>query len=116
MTSNGTGKAMASFIESPSLSAIALPKKIKCSRCLKTIHQSKFSARQLNHARWQVQNSGRIGEGMKCQRCTGQQTVELECTMCDKTKGLEAFSKTQRAQPDTAVWASTSGLRLLLIA
>jgi hypothetical protein len=29
--------------------------------------------------------------------------VEIECIMCHKTKGLECFAKSQRANSDTAV-------------
>lgn len=35
--------------------------------------------------------------------CTGGQVVELHCCMCDKTKGLDKFSKAQRRNPDKAV-------------
>ena len=34
--------------------------------------------------------------------CTGGQPVEIECSVCGITKGLEAFAKSQRKKIDTA--------------
>lgn len=35
-------------------------------------------------------------------QCTGAQPVEIECTVCGITKGLEAFAKSQRTKIDRA--------------
>jgi hypothetical protein len=35
--------------------------------------------------------------------CTGHQVVEIECTVCNKWKGLEDYAKSQRTKPDEAV-------------
>ena len=37
-----------------------------------------------------------------CRTCTPQQTTELNCCICNKTKGLTSFAKNQRKNPDTA--------------
>jgi DNA repair protein RAD7 len=81
---------------------IPLPTKIKCGRCHKNLPQAKYSVKQLTDARWQIKNSTKIYKAINCQGCTGQQKVEIECTMCGKTKGLEEFAKSQRSKPDTA--------------
>lgn len=90
---------LANFI---SLQGIALPAKLKCGRCSKNLPQARFSAKQLNDARRQIKESCKVNKPISCQSCTGQQVVEIECTMCGKTKGLEEFAKSQRRNPDTA--------------
>ncbi|KAL6705565.1 hypothetical protein ACN47E_006682 [Coniothyrium glycines] len=85
-----------------SLKSIALPEKIKCGRCSKNLGQARYSSKQLDDARFNIKTHGSITKPINCQRCTGQQIVELECNMCGKTKGLEAFAKTQAKNPDTA--------------
>ncbi|KAF1829910.1 hypothetical protein BDW02DRAFT_592267 [Decorospora gaudefroyi] len=85
------------------LKSVGLPEKIKCNRCSKNLPQAKYSIKQLTDARWHVKNLGSIGTTVKCQSCTGgKQVVEVECTMCGKTKGVEQFAKSQRSKPDTA--------------
>ena len=76
--------------------------KIKCGRCHKNLPQVKYSTKQLTDARHQIKTSSKITKPINCHSCTGQQKVEIECTMCGKTKGLEEFAKSQRAKPDTA--------------
>jgi DNA repair protein RAD7 len=76
--------------------------KIKCGRCYKNLPQVKYSTKQLTDARKQIKDSGKILKAINCHSCTGQQKVEIECTMCGKTKGLEDFAKSQRSKPDTA--------------
>ncbi|EUC43316.1 hypothetical protein COCMIDRAFT_38734 [Bipolaris oryzae ATCC 44560] len=88
--------------EIESLKGIALPAKIKCGRCQKNLPQAKFSSKQLTDARRQIKASSQINKSINCQNCTGRQVVEVECTMCGKTKGLEDFAKSQRRNPDTA--------------
>lgn len=82
---------------------VALPPKIKCGRCFKSFNQPNFSNKQLTDARYQVLKFGKINKAPNCQKCSGQQIVEIECTRCDKTKGLEEFAKSQIRKPDTAV-------------
>ncbi|KAL8761172.1 MAG: hypothetical protein Q9184_002684 [Pyrenodesmia sp. 2 TL-2023] len=41
-------------------------------------------------------------EIITCRTCTSGQTQELTCILCGEAKGLEAFGKTQRKNPDTA--------------
>ncbi|RAQ99979.1 dna repair protein rad7 [Stemphylium lycopersici] len=84
------------------LKGIALPVKLKCGRCRKNLPQARFSSKQLTDARWQISQSSNIYKAINCVSCTGQQVVEVECTMCGKTKGLEDFAKSQRCKPDTA--------------
>lgn len=45
-------------------------------------------------------------EIITCRTCTSGQTQELTCILCGEAKGLEAFGKTQRKNPDTAVTTS----------
>ena len=51
-----------------------------------------------------AKNKGSI----KCRACTGQQTMEMLCIICDTTKGLEGFTKAQRRDPDRAVSLSAT--------
>jgi hypothetical protein len=85
------------------LKGVPVPPKIKCGRCHKNFPPTKYSAKQLTNLRYQIHNHGRQTTAIKCMNCTGQQVVELECTMCHKTKGLEEYAKSQRSKPDTAV-------------
>lgn len=68
--------------------------------------QNAFSKRQLEELRnamlYGATSMGGPGYA-KCRNCVGGQTVELTCCICDKTKGLEHFSKNQRHDPDSAV-------------
>ena len=68
-------------------------------------HQG-FSVTQLNRARMAIKNGQRYN--IKCSSCNGQQIVEIECSFCGKTKGLEGFAKCQRSKSDSAV--RTTGL------
>jgi hypothetical protein len=71
--------------------------------CLKNYNAANFSEKQKTDARWQISRQGRITSNPKCFKCTGGQLVEIECSHCHKTKGLEEFAKTQRRKPDDAV-------------
>ena len=92
-----------------SLQDVPLPPKIKCHRCEKNLPTVKFSEKQLNDFRAQIYQT--YGENTTsriiCRKCIGgaQAIVELECTVCGKTKALDAFAKSQRKVPDTAVCA-----------
>ncbi|CAA9960296.1 Stc1 domain containing protein [Pyrenophora teres f. maculata] len=84
------------------LKGISLPPKIKCGVCLKNLPQVKFSTKQLTDARWQVQTAGKMIKRINCQDCVGKPVVEIECSMCGKTKGIAAFARVQRRKTDTA--------------
>jgi DNA repair protein RAD7 len=86
-----------------SLTGVPIAAKIKCGRCRKNLPQTKYSTKQLTDLRYQIKHQGRCTKAINCQPCTGNQVVEIECTMCHKTKGLEEFAKCQRNKPDTAV-------------
>lgn len=81
---------------------VPLPPKVKCGRCQSHLAPARFSNKQLTDARYQIIKHGRIINLINCMKCTGQQIVELECTACGQTKGLEEFAKSQRNKPDTA--------------
>ncbi|KAF2655278.1 hypothetical protein K491DRAFT_716363 [Lophiostoma macrostomum CBS 122681] len=93
------------------LDAIALPQKIKCGRCNMFRGQPNYSTRQLRDARMKIYEKGQQAVyKISCNKCTGQPLVELECSMCNKTKGLEDFAKNQRNKPDSAeCFACTEG-------
>lgn len=68
--------------------------------------QSFFSNRQLNEVREEFARNGERAFAKcksTCRTCTAGQVTELHCVMCDLTKGLEDFAKTQRRNPDGAV-------------
>ena len=69
--------------------------------------QSAFSNKQLDEIRQYLLKYPKgnvINHGYaRCRRCTGQQTMELTCTICDHTKSTTEFSKAQRRNPDNAV-------------
>ncbi|KAF2689110.1 hypothetical protein K458DRAFT_383773 [Lentithecium fluviatile CBS 122367] len=82
-----------------SLEGVPLPEKIKCDRCRHFKSQKNFSNRSLHDARRAIQQHGPHAKyKINCQQCTGRQIVELRCSMCNKTKGLEDFAKSQRAK------------------
>lgn len=66
-----------------------------------------FSTKQLDILQKKLRDSPRFDPLkmplISCSSCTAQQVVELECTECDKTMGLDKFYKAQRKTPDTAV-------------
>lgn len=71
--------------------------------CSRNFNQANFSQKQLTDVRYQLSTRGQILTNPRCLKCTGQPLVELECFMCHKTKGLEAFAKSQRQDTDNAV-------------
>ncbi|KAF2029090.1 hypothetical protein EK21DRAFT_113312 [Setomelanomma holmii] len=81
---------------------IPLPPKIECGRCNKYRAQSRFSEKQKTDARWYFDKYGSIAQPILCLNCTGARVMEIECTYCNKTKGLEEFAKSQRARADDA--------------
>ncbi|KAF2796841.1 hypothetical protein K505DRAFT_358965 [Melanomma pulvis-pyrius CBS 109.77] len=82
------------------LRGVAIPPKLKCSRCDKYKGHNSFSETQLNHARMAIKSHTRYT--IKCDPCNGKRIVEIECSFCGKTQGLEMFAKTQRNKPDSA--------------
>ncbi|KAI5286915.1 hypothetical protein KEM52_001823, partial [Ascosphaera acerosa] len=87
------------------LKRITLPEKLKCKRCDKIRNTTAFSKRQLLDLKSKLAMRKKIDYrvgAISCQECTASQTVEMTCALCDKTKGLECFSKAQRKDPDTA--------------
>jgi hypothetical protein len=64
-----------------------------------------FSHRQLTDARKAIKE--RKTYKIRCRPCCGEVIIELECTICNVVKGVEAFAKVQRAKPDTAVCMAT---------
>ncbi|KAH7116835.1 Stc1 domain-containing protein [Dendryphion nanum] len=85
------------------LQAISLPSKIKCSRCEKHYNPENYSAKQLTDAKENIKaHKSNPFSTIKCRRCTGSQVVEIECTKCGITKGIEEFAKIQRTRPDEA--------------
>ena len=72
--------------------------------CDKNRSLANYSEKQKTDVRVQLSRPPyQIIKNPKCSQCTGGQIVELECTMCHHTKGLEAFAKSQSRKPDTAV-------------
>ncbi|KAF2850893.1 hypothetical protein T440DRAFT_74324 [Plenodomus tracheiphilus IPT5] len=82
---------------------VPLPAKIKCGRCNRFCVPASFSNKQLTDARYQVMENGRMTKTINCKKCTGQQIVEIKCTVCERTHGLEEYAKAQRKDPDTAI-------------
>lgn len=68
---------------------------------------SAFSERQidiLRDAMWHLGEKAVTGPGhARCRACAASQVCELKCLGCGKMKGIDAFSKTQRGDRDTAV-------------
>ncbi|KAM5464250.1 hypothetical protein MauCBS54593_007069 [Microsporum audouinii] len=89
------------------LERVNLPDKILCKICGKICNSNKFSNRQLDELRKAMAHNpnvtGLTRPGFAgCRACISHQVVELTCSVCDKTKSLEYFSKNQRSSPDTA--------------
>ncbi|KZZ95168.1 hypothetical protein AAP_01656 [Ascosphaera apis ARSEF 7405] len=87
------------------LKRINLPEKLKCSRCGKIKGQSSYSKKQLATLKSNIALKKKVNFHtgcVTCAECTGQQVFELKCVLCDRTKGLESFSKAQRKDPKTA--------------
>ncbi|KAI4186280.1 MAG: hypothetical protein L6R41_003580 [Letrouitia leprolyta] len=90
------------------LANVQLPDKTRCKGCHKLKALGLFSNKQLTDLRQRV--AGPHGEKAKaptaevitCRTCTSGQIQELTCFICNETKGLEAFGKTQRKDPDRA--------------
>jgi hypothetical protein len=73
--------------------------RIKCGLCSRDRVQNAFSHNQLNKLRqWKATSGFKRAPilAIRCIDCTGGPAVELECSVCGKTKALDAFTKTQR--------------------
>ena len=81
--------------------------RIKCDRCKKWKGTTNYSNRQLDELRKRLSKlrGSEIADAMtaNCRACNGGSVVELQCSKCDKIKGLDDFTKTQRANGDNAV-------------
>ncbi|KAF2872924.1 Stc1 domain-containing protein [Massariosphaeria phaeospora] len=85
------------------LKGVPLPDKVKCDRCHRYLIQDRYSQNQLDKARYDIMKRGPTARYVAhCRGCAGGQTVEIECIMCHKTKGLEDFAKSQKKKPDSA--------------
>ncbi|KAL8908107.1 MAG: hypothetical protein Q9207_000999 [Kuettlingeria erythrocarpa] len=86
--------------------SIQLPDKCKGCHKLKPVVQ--YSNKQQLDLKQRI--AGHQGQKAKlptaeiitCRTCTSGQTQELTCMLCGEAKGLEAFGKGQRKNPDTA--------------
>jgi len=85
-----------------------VPAQIKCYICKKVKPKSMYANRQLQRVQDSIHNpyapGGRTKADPKptCRSCTPQQTTQLTCCVCSKTKGLDSFARNQRKNPDTA--------------
>ncbi|KAF1977993.1 hypothetical protein BU23DRAFT_595837 [Bimuria novae-zelandiae CBS 107.79] len=85
------------------LEGVRIPAKLKCDRCNKYKGHNAFSNKQLTDARYKIKNEGQSARyKIKCMPCTGQQPVEILCSVCSVWKGLEAFAKSQRKKIDSS--------------
>ncbi|KAL4803523.1 Stc1 domain-containing protein [Aspergillus unguis] len=87
------------------LENVQLPDKIKCKTCKKLRSAHAYSNRQLDYFRnaFVVQGQRALAGGhANCRDCTGQQTMELNCCICHKTKGLDEFALNQRKEHENA--------------
>ncbi|KAI9675089.1 MAG: hypothetical protein M1817_001497 [Caeruleum heppii] len=87
------------------LKEVALPEKIKCSICKVHRNKDSYSKRQLGELQWKFSQRSSFSishANIKCRKCTGSQTTEMMCIVCDVVKGLDEFSKAQRKDPDKA--------------
>lgn len=85
------------------LARVTIPDKIKCVQCKRNFMHAKFSKKQINEYRQQLLLNQNNAKPPKCRQCVGSPADELTCHRCDLTKGLSAFTKVQRRNPDTAL-------------
>lgn len=91
--------------------AILTNNRVKCKVCKKFRSQVFFSKRQLDILRNELVTTGpraATGGWATCCKCTGSQTQELKCRVCDEVKGLNAFAIGQRKEHEDAVCLSPS--------
>ncbi|KAK4982708.1 hypothetical protein LTR66_009139 [Elasticomyces elasticus] len=76
-----------------------LPHRILCTICKKHKPAEAYSNKQLSDYKFQIsltQNKKRNHSIIKCRNCITQPATELQCTVCDRWKSLDEFSKRQR--------------------
>ena len=78
---------------------------MKCDRCEKWRGtEQNFSQGQRDSARLAIDKQGiKARYKVRCITCATGLVVEIECTVCLKTKGRNEFAKSQRTKPDVAV-------------
>ncbi|MCJ1407965.1 hypothetical protein MMC19_002037 [Ptychographa xylographoides] len=95
-----------SEVNAARLAAVKIPDKIRCLSCDKLKGPNQFSNKQLSDLRFKILRSGLTPATakayIKCRFCTGAQVTELTCIVCDESKSLGEFMKTQRRDPDNA--------------
>ncbi|KAL9610149.1 MAG: hypothetical protein Q9167_005127 [Letrouitia subvulpina] len=86
---------------------VNLPEKTKCKTCKKIKAITNYSNKQQATLRARITTQGArasapTAEVITCRVCVGGQVHELCCMMCNEVKGLHAFAKAQRKDPDNA--------------
>lgn len=79
---------------------------IECANCSRKLFRSRYSNNQIQKFQEKVYHARRGGEAAelpRCRDCTADNRVELKCTGCMFTKGIDCFAKAQRKDPDNAV-------------
>ncbi|CAK3897391.1 Hypothetical predicted protein [Lecanosticta acicola] len=87
---------------------VPVPTEIKCNSCKKVKNKDAFSNKRQNDLVDKMRSSATkkesfdptLVEYIACIGCTGQQAYERECSVCDVTKAITAFNKTQRKKDD----------------
>lgn len=81
--------------------------RIKCNSCEKNLLAVRFSEtmkKKYMDSLSRHQRNSRVGiKYPRCVECAGGNIQELKCVMCDATKSLDHFARTQRRKPDDAV-------------
>ncbi|KIW58543.1 hypothetical protein, variant [Exophiala xenobiotica] len=78
---------------------------IECANCSRKLFRSRYSNNQIQKFQEKVYHARRGGEAAelpRCRDCTADNRVELKCTGCMFTKGIDCFAKAQRKDPDNA--------------
>ncbi|TIA62218.1 hypothetical protein D6C77_02932 [Aureobasidium pullulans] len=83
------------------------PQNAWCSRCPGFRPLAAFSRSRQQRVNDLLARGARLGDKsvtsiLFCNSCSGGPKLELKCTGCDKTRGINEFSSTQRNVPDTA--------------
>ncbi|KAI4240707.1 MAG: hypothetical protein L6R40_004952 [Gallowayella cf. fulva] len=85
-----------------------LPVRTRCKACKKIKTINHYSNKQQAELRHRIAGphgekaSSATAQIITCRACTGGQNHEMTCIICGEPKGLEAFSKAQRKDPDNA--------------
>ncbi|KAL8680166.1 MAG: hypothetical protein Q9186_003633 [Xanthomendoza sp. 1 TL-2023] len=82
--------------------------KTRCKACHKIKAMTHFSAKQQLDLKHRIAGphgekaASAIAEIITCRACNGGSNYEMTCVICGEPKGLAAFSKAQRKDPDNA--------------